>query len=178
MLCNKKTTFIILECKFLNLEYKFLMLCNKKTRNVFRADFLVLCSGFSNSLLKYEFFKVGDRQFHFSKYKKFSQSGFLSFFELRKLLPKRQEISWNTNKFWFLKYKEFFRCFRFRKYKKNFLLRIYKKSLNIRARKFHFPKYKDFFNLGARKFHSLKYKKFFQGGFFFFFFLSLDLKVC
>ena len=36
--------------------------------------------------------------------------------------------------------------FRFRKYKKSFLLREYKEFFNIRARKFHFRKYKEFFS--------------------------------
>ena len=82
---------------------------------------------------------------------------------------------WNIWKFFGVSVSRNIRKFCFQKYKKCFLLRKYKKFLNIRARNFHFPKYKEFFNLGARKFHSLKYKKFFRGGFFLGFF-ELGLK--
>ena len=64
MLSNKKFTFFIL-------EYTFSMLCNKKTRNFFREDFFVSCSGFASSLLKYMFFKLEAGKFHFQRYQKF-----------------------------------------------------------------------------------------------------------
>ena len=52
----------------------------------------------------------------------------------------RVSICWNIKKFLFLKYKEFFRGFRFLEYKKSIVSRKYNKSFNIRVRKFHFPK--------------------------------------
>ena len=57
------------------------------------------------------------------------------------------------------------RKFHFPKYKKNFFLRKYKKLFNFRAKKFHFTKYKkNLFRENIRKFHFLKYKKnFFLG---------------
>ena len=89
-------------------------------------------------LLKYNnFFKLGVRKFYFLKYKKLVRVSF----------------SQNIRKSCFLKYKEFFPGFHCPKYKKSFLLRKYKKFLNIRARMFHF----------------LKYKKIFRDGFFFIF---------
>ena len=45
-----------------------------------------------------------------------------------------------------LKYNEVSQSFRFLKCKKSFILRKCKKFLNIRARKFHYPKYKDLFS--------------------------------
>ena len=49
-----------------------------------------------------------------------------------------------------LKYKEFFRDFRFPKYKKSFRLRKCKTFLNIRATMFHSPKYKKIWELFSR----------------------------
>ena len=47
---------------------------------------------------------------------------------------------------YFLEYKKFLEGFRFLKYKKSFLLKKYKKILNIRARRFQFAKHKKFFS--------------------------------
>ena len=74
--------------------------------------------------LKYENFFQG---FRFLKHKNFSRGGF---FELGS------------------------KIFHFQKYKKNFLLRKYRKLFNIKARKFHFLKYKEFF-FGVDFFHFL-----------------------
>ena len=98
-------------------------------RNVRNFWFL----GFSSSLLKSKkFFKLGGRNFHLLKNKKFCQREFFAFLELGKLLPEIWKVSWNIRKFHFLKYKEFFLGFPFPKYQKMFL--------NIRTRKFHSPK--------------------------------------
>ena len=96
-------------------------------------------SGSVSFLLNYKkFFKFGARKFYFSKKKHFKRGVFL-FFELIKSV-------FSERKSRFLKYKDFFRGLCFLKYKKSFLLRKYKKSLNIRARKFHISKYKEFFS--------------------------------
>ena len=55
-------------------------------------------------------------------------------------------VWWNLRKFRLLKYNEVSQSFRFLKCKKSFILRKCKKFLNIRARKFHYPKYKDLFS--------------------------------
>ena len=105
-------------------------------------------SGFASCLLKYKkIFKFENRKFHFPKYKELFISGLFFIFEALKI---RAPIFWNIRKFCFLKYKEFFRDFRFPKYKKSFLLRKYKKFLDIRARMLYFGvnliKFKNFFD--------------------------------
>ena len=68
--------------------------------------FSVCSSGFASYLLKNKkAFSLGTRKYHFLKYKKLFKSGFLSFFELGKLLPeiyekyKASSISGNIRKF-------------------------------------------------------------------------------
>ena len=73
------------------------------------------------------------------------------------------------------KYKKFFRGFPFLKYKKfsrgEFFLFL---DLGLKSAGLHSRKRKNFFNIRARKFHFPKYKEFFfQGGFFGFFGLGL-----
>ena len=71
------------------------------------------------------------------------------------ILELERSISWNIKNFFGVVFFYFLAGLRFWKCKKRFLLRKYKKSFslrkynffNIRARKFHFPKYKEFFCL-------------------------------
>ena len=61
--------------------------------------------------------------------------------EYKKVLLKkffRVSVSWNLGKFCSLKYKNFWGGFRLPKYEKSFLLRKYKRFLNISAGKSHF----------------------------------------
>ena len=91
-------------------------------------------------------------------------------------------ISCNTRKSYFLKPKEFFRGFRFLKYKKfsqsgYFLfLELGPKSAGLHFGKYNkrflLRKYKNFFNIRARKVHFLKYKEFFSWWNFFSFWAS------
>ena len=110
--------------------------------------------GFSSSLLKYKkkllekiyrFFKRWARKFHFSKYMNFFQSWFFCFLS-------SESSSWKYNKF----LKKFH-------YNKSFFWENIYKRINLRARKFHFPKCK-------KNFFLRKYKKFFKSDFFFVFY--------
>ena len=124
--------------------------CCKDYKNVtgyktlFQSRFFVWFSGFESSLLKYKkFYKLKARKFDFQKYKTSFWKGFFYFSD------SESSVSGNIRKFRFLKYKGYFSGFFFgiflrcMKYKKNFLLRKYKKFLHDRARKFHLQ-YKNF----------------------------------
>ena len=99
--------------------------------------FFVCFWGFVSSLLKYKFFKLEARKFHFPKYKFFSEWVFFIF--------RAQKItSLNIRsflEFLFHEIKGIFLAFLFPEIWEK-LLRKYKKPLNIRARKCHFLKYK------------------------------------
>ena len=108
----------------------------------------------------FKFSHVEARKFHFSKKKKFFQSIFFYLFELGSSFLKfkklfRVSISWNIRKFCFLKDKKFFGVSVSWNIRKGFFWE------NIRARKFHFPKYRK------------KYELFLEGIFIFFYFLKL-----
>ena len=121
-------------CSFIRESIRnFLLYLYSVTTNK-NVSFLFL--GIVSSFLKYKkCFKLGARNFHFPKYKTFLWSEFfLSFFELGKFL----KYSCNIKKFFFVKYKEFLKGFRFPNYNKSFLSRKCKKFLSIRAGKFHF----------------------------------------
>ena len=155
---------------------------SQETRNFFIADFL-----FVFQVLQFTFFMLWARKFHFLWYKKHFKSSESWFLKSKK--PFRVSVSWTVRRFYFLIYKDFFRGFRFLKYKKSFLLKKCKIfsffELGLKSAGFHFGKYKkslllrkhkNFFNIRTRKFHFVKYKKFFLG-LIFFYFLSLGLKV-
>ena len=57
-----------------------------------QSGFFVSFSSLKSFFLKYKFFKLGARKFHFLKCKKLFKSGFLLFFELRKVLPEIKEV--------------------------------------------------------------------------------------
>ena len=122
--------------------------------------------------LKYKFFKLVERKFHFPKYKKLFTFRALKVFSWN-IRTFKVSIFWNMRKFFqgfrFLNHKKFSRsgCFFFSslgwvysagfdfwKFKKGFYLSKHKKSyvsrkcifFNIRARKFHFRKYKELFS--------------------------------
>ena len=86
-------------------------------------------------------------------------------------------------KFHFLKYKEFFRGFRFLNYKKRFILIKYKKYFPAWAEKFHLPKCRSFLRVSVTwnitKFPFLKYEENSLSEYIraFFCFLNLGLKV-
>ena len=113
---------------------------SQETRKLFRADFFVWFSGPVSSFLNYRKpFILGARNFHFRNIRhslrvgSFYFSSTESYFLKDKRFPeiKEKTVSWNVN---------FFSGFP--KYKKSFLLRKYKKFLNIRVRKIHVVKYK------------------------------------
>ena len=123
--------------------FSFALMIQKFSKESVKRNIRNFCfSGFASLLLKYNFFKLGSRKFHFSKYKKHFKSGVFSLFKPRSK---------------FLKHKKFFRFSVFWNIKKfHFGVSVYRNTTKaifwenmrnflILEPKFHFLKYKEFF---------------------------------
>ena len=123
--------------------FSFALMIQKFSKESVKRNIRNFCfSGFVSLLLKCNFFKLGARKFHFSKYKKHFKSGVFSLFKPRSKFLKHKKffrfsVFWNIRKFHFgvSVYRNTTKAI-FWENMRNFL---------ILEPKFHFLKYKEFF---------------------------------